>query len=130
MRSNWSRRGLLGRIGVAGLVGVAGCASAGSSRGATDVYVHNDADVNRTVEVRVTEDGSESPAIDTTFEMPPGTEETINNKVIMGSDYEVGVSYTDDAGGTPYSETQAWDDAGQPLHVILNDQIVFAVQIG
>ncbi len=48
----------------------------------------------------------------------------------MESDYEVEVSFTDTARDSSYSETQEWNEAGQPLHIILNDQIVFAVQIG
>jgi hypothetical protein len=48
----------------------------------------------------------------------------------MDSDYDVEVTYTDETRESPYTETQEWNDAGQPLRVLLNDQIVFAVQIG
>lgn len=131
MCSNWSRRAFLVSVSSAGLAGIAGCASRPSSgRGATDVFIRNEADVARTVEVTVTKRGSESSRIDTSLEIPPNSQQRINNKVIMDSDYDVEVSYTDPTRDAPYSETQAWDDAGKPLHVILNNQIVFAVQIG
>lgn len=48
----------------------------------------------------------------------------------MNSDYDVAVTYADGTAESPYAETQEWTDAGRPLHIILNDQIVFAVQIG
>jgi hypothetical protein len=48
----------------------------------------------------------------------------------MDSDYDLEVTYTDDSGEAPYSESQEWNDAGQPLHILLTDQIVFAVQMG
>lgn len=78
----------------------------------------------------VTQRGSESTNIDTSLELRPNSEEKINNKVIMDSDYDVEVTYTDSARDSPYSETQEWNDAGAPLHIILNNQIVFAIQIG
>jgi hypothetical protein len=131
MRSNWSRRGLLGGLSSTCLVGLAGCTdSSESSRGATDVFIHNEGDLTRTVDVTVTQRGSESPRIDTQLEIRSHQQEKINNKVIMDSDYDVEVSVTDTARESPYSESQEWNDAGQPLHIILNDQIVFAVQIG
>lgn len=131
MRSNWSRRALLGGLTSLGLTGLAGCnGSLGSSRGATDVFVHNERDVPRTVDLTVTQGDSESSRIDTRLELRPNEQEKINNQVIMGSDYDVEVSFTDTDRDSPYSETQEWNDAGQPLHIILNDQIVFAVQIG
>jgi len=48
----------------------------------------------------------------------------------MGNDYDVDVSFTDATRESPYSETQEWNDAGKSLHIILNNQIVFTVQIG
>lgn len=78
----------------------------------------------------VTERGSESSRIDTRLELGPNEQEKINNKVIMGSTYDVEISFIDTNRESPYSETQEWNDAGQPLHIILNDQIIFAVQIG
>ncbi|MFB6206610.1 MAG: hypothetical protein ABEJ05_08820 [Haloglomus sp.] len=126
-----SRRTFLGGIGLSGLVGIAGCADAfGSSRGATDVIFHNEAEVSRTVQVTVTQRGEESPNIDTRLDMEPHSRQKINNEVIMNSDYDVAVTYSDGTTESPYSETQEWNDAGQALHIILNDQIVFAVQIG
>jgi hypothetical protein len=126
-----SRRSFLGGIGLTGLAGIAGCVDAsGSSRGATDVIFHNEAEVSRTVEVTVTQRGTDSSNIDTTLEVSPHSTQTINNEVIMNSDYDVAVTYSDETGDSPYSETQEWNDAGQPLHIILNDQIVFTVQIG
>jgi len=131
MRSNWSRRALLGGLTSLGITGLAGCnGRLGSSRGATDVFVHNQGDVPRAVGLTVTQGDSESSRIDTSLELRPNEQEKINNEVIMGSDYDVEVSFTDTDRESPYSETQEWNDAGQPLHIILNDQIVFAVQIG
>lgn len=131
MRSNLSRRAFLGGFSSICLVGLPGCnGGPGSGRGATDVFVHNEGDVLRTVDLTVTRRGSESPRIDTRFEVGPNEQEKINNEVIMESDYDVEVSFTDTTRESPYSEIQEWDDAGQPLHIILDDQIVFAVQIG
>ena len=91
---------------------------------------HNVADVSRTVEVTVTQAESTSPNIETSFDLPPHSERKINNEVIMDSDYDVEVSFTDESRDSAYSETQEWDGAGKPLHVLLNNQIVFTVQIG
>jgi hypothetical protein len=113
------------------LVGLSGCSGPfASSRGATDVIVHNDGDVSRTVELTVTQRDSEAAPIDTRLELSPNEQTIINNNVIMDADYDVSVSFTDPTRDSPYSETQAWNDAGQPLHIMLNNQIVFAVQIG
>ena len=126
-----SRRTFLGGMGLTGLVGIAGCVNTfGSSRGATDVIFHNEAEVVRTVEVTVTQRGDGSANIDTSLDMRPHSTQKINNEVIMNSDYDVAVTYSDKTGESPYSETQEWNDAGRPLHILLNDQIVFAVQIG
>ena len=131
MRSTRSRRRFLAGIGLAGLVGIAGCVDGvRSSRGATDVIIHNVAEVSRTVEATVTQRGDTSPNIETSFDMNPHSRQKINNEVIMDSDYDVEVTYTDETSESPYSETQEWNDAGQPLQILLNDQIVFAVQIG
>ena len=131
MRSIRSRRNFLAGIALAGLAGIAGCVDGGrSSRGATDVIIHNVAEVSRAVEVAVTKRGGESPSIETSLEMDPHSRQEINNEVIMDSDYDVEVTYTDETRESPYTETQEWNDAGQPLRVLLNDQIVFAVQIG
>lgn len=131
MRLNWSRRAFLSGFSSIGLAGLAGCAGRfGSSRGATDVIIHNEGDVQRTVDLAVTKRGSEQSSIDTKIEIEPNSRHTINNKVIMGSDYDVEVAFTDTTTKSPYTETREWNDAGQPLHLILNDQIVFAVQIG
>jgi len=126
-----SRRTFLGGMGLSGLAGIAGCVDVlGSSRGATDVIIHNEAEVSRTVEVTVTQRGDESPNIDTSLDMRPHSRQKINNEVIMNSNYDVAVTYSDETEESPYSETQEWNDAGPPLHIILNDQIVFTVQIG
>lgn len=131
MRSNWSRRALLGGFSSLCLAALAGCnGSLGSSRGATDVFVHNEGDVTRTIDLTVTQRDSESSRIDTRLELRPNEQEKLNNKVIIGSDYDVETSFTDINRESPYSETQEWNDAGQPLHIILNDQVVFAIQIG
>jgi len=77
----------------------------------------------------VTQRGSKSTPIDTHLEVGPNDQTKINNKVLMESDYDVDVSFTDTTRESPYSETQEWNDAGNSLHIILNDQIVFTVQI-
>lgn len=74
--------------------------------------------------------GGETPNIQDTFEMEPNSRQTVNNEVIMGADYDVAVSVTSGSGPDPYSETQQWDDAGRPLHVLISDQIEFAIEIG
>lgn len=131
MRSQLSRREYLAGCGALGLGGLAGCVDGpGSNRGATDVVLHNEGDERRTVDVTVREADGDSASIDRRIELDPHSSRTINNRVIMESDYDVEVSFTDATMDSPYTETQAWTDAGQPLHVVLNDQIVFAVQIG
>lgn len=90
MHSNWSRRALLGGFSSLCLAGLAGCnGSLGSSRGATDVFVHNEGDVPRTVDLTVSRRDSESSRIDTHLELRPNEPEKINNRVITGSDYDV-----------------------------------------
>jgi hypothetical protein len=126
-----SRRTFLADVGVAGLAGIAGCVgSPGSSRGATDVIIHNVAEVSRTVDLTVTQRGDTSPTVETSLDMDPHSSHKINNQVIMDSDYDVEVTYSDETRDAPYSETQEWTDAGQPLRILLDDQIVFAVQVG
>jgi hypothetical protein len=130
-RSNRSRRALLGGLGSLWLAGLAGCTGpAESRRGATDVFVHNDADVARTVDLTVAPRDGESARFHTRLELRPADRPKINNDVIMGRAYDITVSFTDSTRAAPYEETQEWTDAGQPLHVMLTDQIVFAVQIG
>jgi len=117
MHSNQPRRDFLVGFGLVGLAGIAGCVSEhGSSRGATDVILHNEAEVSRTVGLTVTQRGSESSNIDINLDMNPYSREKINNEVIMGSDYDVEVTYTDATGESPYAETQEWNDAGSSLH--------------
>lgn len=131
MRSNWSRRDFLGGFGSISLVGLAGCADQiGSGHGATDVVLHNEANERRTVDLTVRKPDSESANIDRSIELESNSRETINNEVIMGSDYDVEVTFTDTTMDSPYTETQEWNDARQPLHIILHKQAVFAVQIG
>jgi hypothetical protein len=131
MHSDRSRRSFLGALGALGVVGMAGCASrTASGRGATDVFVHNNGTVRRSVELTVTEQGSDSPDIDTSLELAPNERTKINNEVLMDSDYDVAVSYTDANRDSPYSETQTWADADSPLRILLTDQVVFARQIG
>ena len=131
MQSSWSRRSLLTTLSVTITATLAGCTDlGGSSRGATDIVLHNEAKDSVAIELLVTSQGSDSAVVDTSISLEPNTRRTINNEVIMGSDYEVEVTFTSDSTDSPYTETQQWDDAGQPLHVIIHDQIVFAVQVG
>lgn len=130
--ANWSRRTLLASFGTAGLAGLTGCLdSTASARGATDIVLHNEADARRTVTVTVTPNGSDSPTVDTSTRLGPNADETINNEVLMGDDYTVSVTIADESvGASGYSETYEWRDAGSPLHVLVDDQIVFAIQVG
>lgn len=132
MSGTSSRRTFLAGVGVTGLIGIAGCVDKlGSHRGTTDVIIHNEAEVPRTVEVTVGKrGGGKSSSINTSLDMKPHSKQKINNEVIMGSDYVVDVIYTDDTGQSPYKERQEWTDAGRPLHILLDDGIVFATQIG
>jgi hypothetical protein len=72
---------------------------------------------------------SQSSRIETPLELGPNEQEKINNEIIMKSECHVEVSFTDTDRASPHSETQQWNDASHPLHIILDDQIVFAVQI-
>ncbi|WP_276260177.1 hypothetical protein [Haloglomus litoreum] len=127
-----SRRSLLGGLATAGLAASAGCSvlGTGTSRGATDIVLHNEATDSRTATVLVTQAGADEPRIETSVELAPNTRHTINNEVLMNADYDVAVTMTGAFADSPYSETHTWTDAGQPLHVILHEQIVFAVQVG
>lgn len=101
-----------------------------SSRGATDVVIHTEGDERQTVDLTVTQRDSETSSIDTSLELELNSQTKINNEVIMGSDYDVEVTVTNMTTKSPYTETQEWNDAGNSLHIILHEQIVFAVQIG
>jgi hypothetical protein len=94
------------------------------------VVLHNEGSGPRTVELIVTRRDGESPGIDTALELDPNSRGTINNEVVVEDDYDVAVTVTGPTGNAPYTGTQGWSGAGQPLHVILTDQIVFAVEIG
>lgn len=131
MRLNWSRRALLASIGMIGISGLTGCSSSKSSRGATDIILHNGATNRRTIDVTVRTRSDDSTEIDTSVELESNARHTINNKVLMGNNYDVEVTFTDEAdGSSPYTETQEWNNAGKPLHIIVREQIVFAVQVG
>lgn len=132
MPSNGSRRTLLASLGMIGIGGLTGCSSSmSSSRGATDIILHNEATNPRQIDVTVTEHDDNSTKIDTRVELDSNTRHTINNEVLMGNDYDVAVTFTDKTINPPaYTETQEWNDAGEPLHVIVHEQIVFAVQVG
>ncbi|AFK18195.1 hypothetical protein E6P09_05360 [Haloferax mediterranei ATCC 33500] len=132
MPVNWSRRSLLTTLGAVGLTGLPGCSELqASARGATDIVLHNEATNTRTIDVLVTERSTDSTKVDTTIELEPNKRQTINNKVIMEADYDVEITFSDPSfDDSPYTESYEWNDAGQPLHVIVHDQIVFAVQVG
>ena len=132
MRPNWSRRSLLSYVGVVSLGSLGGCINlASSSRGVTDVVLHNEATGDRTIDVTVTGRGDDTATVDVSIDLKPNERHTINNEVVMGSDYDVEVAFTDESSdASAYRETQAWKSAHGSLHVIVHDQIVFAVQIG
>ena len=131
MRFDWSRRTLLANLGVVSLGGLTGCfGSISSGRGATDIVLHNEAANRRHIDVTVTAQSDDSTKVDHGVELESNARHTINNEVLMGSDYDVEVTFTDETTSSPYTETQEWNDAEKPLHVIVHEQIVFAVQIG
>ena len=131
MIPNRSRRVFLTSLGTAALVGLAGCAdSVVSGHGATDIILHNAATSERDVTVTVTDQRDATSKIDSNVALGPNTSHTFNNRVMMNGDYEVHVAFTENSvHGSPYTETHEWKNANQPLHIILNDQIVFAVQV-
>lgn len=132
MQFDWSRRTLLASLCTISLGSLTGCSgSTSSKRGATDIVLHNETASHRTIDVTVTERDDDSPKVDSRIELEPNARHTINNKVLMGSDYDVVVAFTDGMDdSSEYTETQRWNSAEKPLHVIIDDQIVFAVQIG
>ena len=131
MDPEWPRRSLLSGLGTAVLVGLAGCSdSLASSRGATDIILHNESTNALSIDVYVTGKNADEPRIDTTVDLDPNMRHDFNNKVLMNSDYNVQVTFADSsADESEYSETYEWTNADQPLHVLMNDQIVFAVQV-
>ena len=131
MVSDRSRRSLLGGLGTAALVGVAGCSdSLASGRGATDVVLHNESKTALDVAVRVTGRSADAPRIDTSVALDPHTRHTFNNDVLMNGDYDVRVAVTRSDTGSENTETHEWNDAGRTLHVLIDEEIVFAVQVG
>jgi hypothetical protein len=94
------------------------------------LVIPNEAEIPPTVDVTVGQRDGESSELNASLDMGPHSKQEINDEVTMGSDYVVDVMYTDDTGQSPYKQRQEWPDAGQPLHVLLNDGIVFAVQMG
>jgi hypothetical protein len=127
-----SRRTLLASLGTVGIGSLAGCSGLTSTaQGATDIILHNEAANRLRIDVRVTKRDDSAATVDTSLELGPNERRKINNEVLMGSDYEVEVAVTDESGdSSEYTETQEWTDAGKPLHVIVREQIVFAVQVG
>lgn len=110
---------------------LAGCMnSGGSSRGAIDIVLHNEAESAVDIELLVTGEAGDSAVVDTSISLESNTRRTINNEVVTGSNYEVEVTFTSDSTQSPYTETRQWEDAGRPLHVIVRGRIIFAVQIG
>jgi hypothetical protein len=132
MQPDWSRRALLASLGTVSLGSIAGCAGlTASGRGATDIILHNEAPNERTIDITVVNQGNDATEIDTGLKLDPHARHKINNKLLMGNDYEVTMTFSDESANiSEYTETQEWIDAGKPLHVIINDQLVFATQIG
>lgn len=130
MPATWSRRALLVSAGTASLAGLAGCTdSTANARGATDIVLHNEARGRRTVDVRVTSGSDSTEAFTDSFELESNGRHTINNEVLMGSNYTVQITVSGES-TEAYTEAYEWTAAGKPLHVIVNDQIVFAIQVG
>ncbi|MFC7204905.1 hypothetical protein ACFQJC_15415 [Haloferax namakaokahaiae] len=131
MSGQWTRRSFLVAAGALGLAASAGCLDGvGSARGVTDIVFHNETPTAQTVALSVTHRRDDSTVVETTIELPAHSQHTVNNEVVMKSDYDVRVSATAESDDEPYTETYTWKDANQPLHVIVNDQLVFAVQVG
>ena len=126
-----SRRSLLSTLGTATLVGAAGCTDVlASARGATDVVLHNESTSELRVGLTVTATGADDPRIDASVELAPNTRRTFNNDVLMNGDYEVQVTAATLGDGPKTAETHEWKNADHTLHVLIRDQIVFAVQVG
>ncbi|WP_424016438.1 hypothetical protein ACOZ4N_11040 [Halorientalis pallida] len=126
-----SKRSFLGGVAT-GIVSLsAGCfASETSGLGATDVIIHNEATEQRTIEIRVVDRADETTAIESSVKMSPHTRHRFNNQVTEQSDYRVRIQVTEGTSemyGT--DKTRMWTDADTPLHVIVHERIVFAVQI-
>lgn len=128
-----SRRRLLAATAAAASVGAAGCLSPGSSKGATDVVVHNERRETITVELTITAADESEPRHDVTVSLD-STEQatpTDDGKLPVGTDYTVDVDVRDGP-----AETYEWTDVRlelAPLHVIVDDSennVTFAVQIG
>jgi len=128
-----SRRKLLAATAAAASVGVAGCLSPGSSKGATDVVLHNERSEPVTVELTITAADESEPRHDVTLSLDP-TEQatpTDDGKLPVGTDYTVEADVRDGP-----SETYEWTDVRlelAPLHVLIDDSennVVFAVQVG
>lgn len=132
MASDWSRRSLLSWLGTAALVGFAGCSdSLSTSRGATDIILHNESMKTLSIDVHVTGKNTDEPRIDTTVDLDPNTRHKFNNDVLMNGNYDVRISTTDSSGsGSATTETHEWENADHTLHVLIEEDIVFAVQVG
>ena len=132
MQRNRSRRSLLTASGALGAAALAGCLdAAGSTRGATDVVLHNETDDRLRVGVTVTRRDGGTDSVDASVEMAPNSRRIINNEVVMGATYDVSIDVGEsESGSAPAGESVTWEDAGRPLHVLLHDGIEFAVEIG
>lgn len=128
-----SRRQLLVATAGAASVGAAGCLSSGSSKGATDVVLHNERRESITVELTITAADASEPRHDVTVTLDP-TEQatpTDDGKLPVGTDYTVDVAVRDGP-----SETYEWTDVRlelAPLHVLIDDSennVIFALQNG
>lgn len=126
-----SKRSFLGGVATGVLSIAAGCfATETSGLGATDVIIHNEAAERRTIEIRVVDRADETKTIESSVEMAPNTRHRFNNQVREQSDYRVRIQVTDGTDEMYGTEkTRMWNDADTPLHVIVHERIVFAVQI-
>jgi len=143
-----SRRQLLCGLSGIALGGVAGCVEtltatadgqdstdgaaslSSGGRGATDIILHSEASRSREVTVTATRTDDEEVLLDRSLIPEPNEGEKFNNELLMDDTYDVRVEFTDDDRDSPYTETYRWPDAQDPLHVLIGEQIIFAVQVG
>ena len=131
MVSDWSRRSLLGGLGTAALTALAGCSdSLAAGRGATDILLHNESTNTLSVDVHVTGTNTDEPRIDTTVALDPNTRHKFNSDVLMNADYDVQITALEpSADESETTGTHEWNNADHTLHALIDEEIVFAVQV-
>lgn len=129
MPTQLSRRDVLAASVTTLATSVTGCTQ-GSSKGATDVVVRNEASTERSIRITISGATDEQPRLETTLALDSREQATptARDKLPVGTDYTVEV----DVEGGP-TDTYYWTDVSldlAPLHVILvcNSDIYFELQ--